>query len=93
MREILKLKLTEAPYSAVSTFVMTQVDPEAFQISTSNSRKIKPQQKKLAQNTIRQLFQFINSNMVHIDFAISSINAEEYLKMKLEYKQYPIFVL
>lgn len=31
--------------------------------------------------------------MVHIDYAISKIQAEEYLKMKLEYKQYPQFVV
>lgn len=53
VREILKLKLTEAPYSAVSVFVMVNVDLEAFLISTSSSRKIKPQERKLASNTIR----------------------------------------
>lgn len=42
IREILKLKLTEAPYASLSLFTMIQVDNEAFLTSTAAGRGIKP---------------------------------------------------
>jgi hypothetical protein len=41
IREILKLKLTEAPYATLSIFTMIQVDMDAFSIVNSHSSRIK----------------------------------------------------
>ena len=66
IREILKFKLTEAPYSTIAIFTMIQVDMDAYTVSTSTSSKIKPQEKKQAQSIIKQLYLFINYNLVHL---------------------------
>ena len=93
VREIIKLKFSEKPFSTYTIFTMIHLDQETYKSSQIQERKGKSYEKQQAIAQIKKLFQFINHNFIHLQYILERIDSEDFMKLRYEYYDYEYFVI